>query len=301
MSEDTSHDILVIGTGVAGLSAAREALRAGCKVACLEGGIFGGLILNVNALDGAIQGGGAEYASNLMGEVADLGGESIDGAVQDLRCADDTLVVTSSAGTHHARAVVVASGAALRKLGVRGEAEFEHKGVSHCADCDGPLFRDQQVVVVGGGDSAVQSALVLADYCKRVVLVHRGGSLSAQPHLIAALAGRSNVETRFDSAVEEVLGAGHVEGVRVNGEVLPCSGFFAYVGLEPASGFLPPQVLRDARGAVITGEDLQTAVRGVYAAGAVRAGCGASVADAVAEGAAAARAAAAHVRNSVAA
>ena len=301
MSNTTSHDIVVIGAGVAGLSAARAALRAGLRAAYLEAQMFGGLVLNVNDMDGAIGGSGADFSSSLMSEVADLGGENLEGVACDLRADGSGLVVVSDAGEHRATAVVVASGAALKKLGVPGEAELEYKGVSHCADCDGPMFQGQDVAVVGGGDSALQAALVLSGYCNRVHLIHRGTVFRAAPHFVERVRAAPNVEIRMGSTVSEVLGSDGVEGVRVNGDAIACSGFFAFVGLEPASGFLPPGIARDARGAVLTGADYQTAMPGVYAAGAVRSGCGGMLEHAIAEGEAAAAAAVARLRAPAAA
>ena len=295
MSDNTSHDVLVIGAGVAGLAAARETLRAGLAAAYLEAQTFGGLILGVNELDGAIRGIGAEFAGGLMSDVADLGGENLEAVANGIEQDRASLVVTSDAGRHRARAIIIASGATLKKLGVPGEAELEHKGVSHCADCDGPMFQGQEVAVVGGGDSALQSALSLSKYCTVVHLIHRGKALRAQRHFVDALPGIDNIRVHWNSEVAEVLGTDGVQGVRVNGAVIPCQGLFVLIGLVPASAFLPAAIARDARGAVITSTKFETAMPGVYAAGAVRAGCGGSIADAISEGESAARAAAARL------
>ena len=295
MSHTTSHDVVVIGAGAAGLSAVREAVAAGLNAAWLEAGMFGGLILNVNELDGAVAGNGAELSATWMAEAVEAGAENLEAVATTIERDGDTWVVTSDAGRHPARAVIVASGAALKKLGVPGEAELEHKGVSHCADCDGPMFHGQAVVVVGGGDSALQSALVLSKYCARVHLVHRGEAFRAQPHFVDAVTAAGNIEVHRTSRVTELVGTDGVEGARVNGSVIPCTGFFAFVGLEPVSAFLPPGIERDGRGAVVTSADYETALPGVFAAGAVRSGCGGMLEDAIAEGIGAARAVAARL------
>jgi thioredoxin reductase (NADPH) len=288
MIDTTSHDVVVIGAGAAGLSAARGSLAAGLATAWLEARMFGGLVLNVNELDGSIPGSGAELASNWLSEVMELGGENLEAVACGIERDQDGLVVISDVGRHRARAVIVASGAALKMLGVPGEAELEHKGVSHCADCDGPMFQGQDVTVVGGGDSALQSAMVLSRFCRRVYLVHRGARFRAQAHWIDAVSGTANIAVRFNSEVSEVLGSEGVAGVRVNGETVPCTGFFAFIGLQPASDFLAGQVGCDQRGAILTSQDRETGLDGVFAAGAVRSGCGGTLADAVADGAAAA-------------
>lgn len=181
-------DVVVIGCGIAGLSAARECLRGGLATATLEALVPGGLVLNVNHLEGEIQGSGMDLATEMMSEIAALGAENVSGTVEALRGEAGDLVVVSDAGEQRAGAVVVASGARISRLGIPGEDEFEGRGVSQCADCDGPLFQDQEVVVVGGGDSALQEALALAHFARRVHLVHRRGGFRARRHLADAVA-----------------------------------------------------------------------------------------------------------------
>lgn len=296
------HDILVIGTGAAGLAAARQALRDGLSVATLEALFSGGLVTNINHLDGEVQGSGSDLAADMSAEIADLGAKAITGTAQSMVREGDAVAVQSDAGTHLARTVVVASGATLRRLGVPGEAEFEGRGVSQCANCDGPFFTGQEVVVVGGGDAALQEALALTDYAKRVHLVHRGTSFRAKRHFLDQVAAHGRITVHWDTRVEAVLGDEAVKAVRVRrtqgGEAeIPCAGFFAYVGLEPACAFVPDSMARDVGGRLLTDAGLKTAMPGVYAAGAVRSGYGGLLVQALAEGEAAAKAAAAELRS----
>lgn len=300
---DSKFDVIVIGAGITGLTAAKYAAQSGLATANIEALLFGGLVININELDGEPHGSGTELASNLMMEVSDLGAANIAETVTALAREGDLLSVATDAGQHRARAVIIASGAQLRRLGIPGEAEFEHRGVSQCADCDGPMYKDEDVVVVGGGDSALQEALVLANFCKRVHLVHRGTQFRARRHLADAVAARDNIHPLWNTVAEEILGAEMVTRVRVRNVLdgvtteIPCTGLFAYIGLEPRCEFAPPEIQRDANGGLMTDASLQTAMRGVYAAGAVRVGYGGLLTHAIAEGDAAARALTAQLRG----
>jgi len=286
---DSKFDVIIIGNGITGLTAAKHAAQNGLATANIEALLFGGLVININELDGDTHGSGTNLASNLMMEISELGVANISETVTSLARDGDFLTVTTDVGKHTARAVIVASGAKLKRLGIRGEAEFEHKGVSQCADCDGPMYKDEEVVVVGGGDSALQEALVLANFCKRVHLVHRGAKFRARRHLVEAVGARSNIQPVWNSVAEEVLGVQMVTKVRVrnlgDGKVseIPCAGLFAYVGLEPNCAFVPAEIARDAGGFLVSDASLQTAMEGVFAAGAVRAGYGGLLTDAIAE------------------
>ena len=298
---ESKFDVIIIGAGITGLTAAKQTAQAGLSTASIEALLFGGLVININELDGEPHGSGTDFASTLMGEISELGVENLSETVTSLARDGNQIAVTTDAGTHRARAVIVASGARIKRIGIPGESEFEHRGVSQCADCDGPMYQGEDVVVVGGGDSALQEALVLANFCKQVHLVHRGSKFRAHQNLIDAVAARDNIRPVWNSVALEVQGAQMVNKVKVRnvadnkiGEI-PCSGFFAYIGLEPACDFAPLEIARDKDGFLVTDASLQTAIPGVFAAGAVRAGYGGMLTDAAKEAQTAAAAARARV------
>ena len=286
---DSNKDVIVIGAGMAGMTAAKQLAKQGFSVLNIEAVLFGGLIININELDGELQGSGAELASNLMMEIGELGVESVDGSVSAIAREGNLLKVTTDSATYLGRAVIVASGARLKRLGIPGEASLDGKGVAQCADCDGPMYTEQTVAVVGGGDSALQEALVLAGYAGKVQLIHRGSKFSARPHLIDAVAARGNIVTVWNTVVDEIGGQDAVSELRVRNVVdgktsaIPCTGIFAYVGLEPNSGFLPAEAKRTTDGLVETDASMQTGVPGVFAAGAVRSGYGGMLTHAISE------------------
>ena len=283
-----NFDLIVIGEGISGLTCASHAARAGLTVATIESTLFGGLVLNVNELDGYP---GAESGTNLASELmqsnADAGVASIQEEVTAVRPNGGGFEVVTNMNTHGARHVVIASGARLKKLGVPGEKEFEGKGVSSCADCDAPMYQNEEVIVVGGGDSALQEALVLSKFCGQVRIAHRGDQLRAQKHLADHVAADPKISIMWKTTVEAILGAKMVEKVRVKRdgktEEIACAGVFAYVGLEPNTAFAPAEIARDGRGHLKTNDAYETAVPGIHAIGAVRAGYSGLLRDAAVE------------------
>jgi len=283
----TSYDLIVIGEGVSGLACAGHARRAGLSVATFESNLFGGLVINVNELDsyrGAES--GTLLASELMQANSEAGVASMQKEVTAIVPAAGAFEVAAG-GSYRARQVAIASGARLKKLGVPGEDEYEGRGVSRCADCDAPLFQDEEVIVVGGGDSALQEALVLAKFCRKVHIVHRGTRFRARQHFVERIGAESRIAVLWNTTVEAILGGKMVERVRLKrdgkSEEIAAAGVFAYVGLEPNVACAPAGTDRDGNGRLVTNGACETAVPGAWAIGAVRAGYSGLLRDAVAE------------------
>src|SRR5690606_18640941 len=230
-----------------------------------------------------------EHAVFLTEALSEAGVERIGAAVTAIRRAGESFEVTSDMGTHTARAVALASGARVMKLGVPGEEAFEGRGVSYCADCDAPMFAQATVVVAGGTEWAAHEALVLAQEAAAVYLVHAAGAVHALPETLARLRAEAKITLVPATRVDEILGDDNgVTAARVTGpdgtRGLACTGVFPMIGLEPASELAPAGIARDARGALRVDDRLETTEPELFAIGEVRSGFGGWIADAVADG-----------------
>jgi thioredoxin reductase (NADPH) len=239
---------------------------------------------------------GQDLAIHLLEDVRKVGVEIVDVGITQLGL-DERLALTDDRNrTYQPEAVIVASGASLRRLGVAREEEFLGRGVSRCATCDGGFFRGQDVVVVGGGDSAAQEALLLARTSRRVIMVCRS-PLRAKRDYIDRLAARENIKFLWDSEISEILGADGVSGVRLRNvkdgtySDIECAGLFPFIGATPNTEFAPAALLTGT-GHIKTGSGYSTADSRVFAVGAVRADYGGNIVEAMAEGVGAAEAAA---------
>jgi thioredoxin reductase (NADPH) len=291
-------DLIVVGAGVAGLTAAMFAARHGLKVTVVDGIGAGGQISNAERIEnfpGFPQGVAGHELGPLLHEQAEAAGaEFVLDTIEGIEIAGEQRILRGASEILRAPAVIIAAGSALRPLGVPGEAQFLGRGVSHCASCDGPLFTGREVCVVGGGDSALDEALVLAAHAARVTVFHRGDRLRAQTALVDRAAATANIEIALQTTVEEIMGTDTVSGVRLRerdtgmARVHAANGVFIHVGLEPNTAFLRNVLALDPTGHVETDILMRTSLAGIFAAGDIRKHSVAQLAAAAGDGATAA-------------
>jgi thioredoxin reductase (NADPH) len=300
-----SYDVAIAGGGIGALTAAVHSARMGRSTVVVGGRAPGGLLLSIERIDG-VPGfpegvAGYELCPMLQEQAADDGAQVRMADLEGLQAAGDAWRLQTSDGEVQARAVILATGARLRSLGVEGEERLQGRGVSHCASCDAPLMRDRTVGVVGGGDSALQEALTLADAVGEVIVLHRGDALTAQAAYREPALAHPKISVRYGTVVEEILGEDAISGVRTrdvaSGDTqdVEIGGLFIYVGLEPNSDCVRDLIALDDDGRIPTDATMQTELAGVFAAGIVRRGSLGQAAISAGEGAAAAKAAHRHL------
>lgn len=274
------YDVLIIGSGPAGMTAAIYGKRAGLSVAVLEGNyINGGQILNTYEVDNypGLPGiSGLDLADKFKEHAASHGAEFLRGKAESVSLEGNSKVVHTRKEDFRCRTLVIASGAVHRKLGVPGEETLNGMGVSYCATCDGAFFRDKTVAVVGGGDVAVEDAIFLARGCRKVYVIHRRDQLRAAKTLQDSLFATEGVEMYWNGVVTRIDGENKVQRITVENtktgesQELEVDGVFIAVGITPDTGFVKDFVELDSQGYIIAGEDGKTSVPGVFAAGDVR-------------------------------
>ncbi|MBE6762731.1 MAG: FAD-dependent oxidoreductase [Ruminococcaceae bacterium] len=298
------YDIIVIGGGPAGLTAALYARRANKSVLILEKATFGGQITyspKVENIPGFLELSGNEFAEKLVEQVLEQGAEVECAEVQRVVDGEIKTVITDE-GEFTAKAVIVATGAKHRMLGLEGEEALVGEGISFCAVCDGAFYEGKTVAVIGGGNSALQEALLLADLCKTVHVIQNLPSFTGEQALADRLAARDNVTVRFNTTVSRVIGDGALEAIELSNadgttDVLPLDGMFVAIGLVPQNEIVSDLIDLDVRGYVDAGEDCLTKCAGIFTAGDCRTKTVRQVTTAAADGAIAALAACEYVNT----
>ena len=291
------YEILIVGGGPAGLTAAIYAARAGKHVAVLERGSTGGQIVSARLVEnypGLPSVSGAELARQMTGQARAFGAEIVYTEAAGLEKTSAGFRVSCTDGVREAKTVILATGAAHRSLGLAAEDALTGCGVSYCAVCDGAFYEGLDVAVVGGGDTAVQDALLLADTCRSVTLIHRRNAFRASPHLVSRAERQENIRILRSYTVQKLLRLGDVlNGVEIlhtetgNVEQLAVDGLFVAVGQAPQSTPFQEAIAVE-NGYYLAGEDTKTSLPGVFAAGDGRKKQVRQLTTAVSDGAAAA-------------
>lgn len=282
------YDLVIIGAGIAGMTAAIYGARSGLSVLLLEKRACGGQITEAAVVEnypGTGEISGAALSEAIRQQVAASGAELLYGAAEQIT--PDGVVHTDS-GTFPARAVVLANGVTRRHLGVAGEAEFAGRGVSYCSYCDGSFFRGKDVAVVGGGNTAVQEALYLSGLCHHVHLIHRRQAFTAQARQVAQLYLRDNVSLHMQAQVTQICGSQRVNGVQLAGAqagFLPVDGVFIAAGLQPENALTQALGVNTPQGYVNADSRCRTALPWLFAAGDTREAAVRQLVTAAADGA----------------
>ncbi len=289
------YDTVIIGGGPGGYTTALYATRAGFSALVIEKMTVGGqlaltdMVENYPGFDEGID--GFSLGMKMQNGAERFGAETMYAEVLSLELESTPRRIVTTEGEVLARTVVIATGAYPRLLGISGEKTFLGRGVHICAHCDGRFYKGRTVLVVGGGNSALQDALYLSRLCERVILMHRRDTFRAERVLVDALMRQENIEIMYDSTLTAILGEEKMQGVRVrnvkSGEESELSpdGIFVSIGREPATAFLPQALKRDEAGYIIADESTRTSIEGVFAVGDVRTKPLRQIVTAVADGA----------------
>ncbi len=274
------YEVIIIGGGPAGLSAGLYTSRARLRSLLIEKMGVGGQIANAERVDnypGFPEGiSGFELGQLMHQQVTKYGLETLLAEVTDIELQEGQKVVKTTEGNFTAKAVIVASGSERRKLGIPGEEKFTGKGISYCATCDAPFFKEKPVAMVGGGNAAITEVFYLTKFASKVTVIHRRDQLRASPILQEKAFSEPKIEFLWNTVVEEIEGENVVQRIRLRnlltGEKLDLdvSGVFVAIGLKPDTDYLKDVLPLDAAGYIITNDRMETEIPGIFAAGDIR-------------------------------
>ena len=293
------YDLVIIGNGPAGISAGIYAVRYGLDTLILEKDVISGQIASTDIVEnypGFSSIAGMELMDKFKEHAENAGVITEDGEVIDIKSDGDKKIIFTDEGEIEAKAVIIATGANPRHIGVPGEEKFAGRGVSYCATCDGPFFRSKNVAVIGGGDSAITDALILSNLASKVYVVHRRDELRATEVLQDRAFSKNNIEFIWNTVLDKIVGDDNENGVvkmvalknvkSNDKKEMAIDGVFIYVGIVPNTGFV--DVDKTQTGFIMTNDKMETSVEGIYAAGDCRVTPLRQVVTAVSDGAIAA-------------
>ncbi|MDR1234089.1 MAG: thioredoxin-disulfide reductase [Holosporales bacterium] len=277
--EDTylNSEVVIVGSGPAGLTCSIYAARSGLAPVLLIGNVPGGQLITTDVIEnypGFKSISGCDLMMNMLSQAEELGTQFIYQSLEQIEQTDDNLFILSLSSGERitTKAVVIATGATHRRLGVPGESEFSNKGVSWCATCDGPMYREKRVAVVGGGNTAVMEAMFLSNFAEQVYLIHRRDSLRAEKYLQNKLLSNNRIEFLWNSEIVRISGDKVMDSVLLRNIVkdsespLKLDGLFIAIGTTPSSGFCRDLIETDDDGYIMA-IDTKTSCTGIFAAG----------------------------------
>jgi thioredoxin reductase (NADPH) len=299
-------DVIIVGAGPGGLTAGLYASRATLKTACIEKLFPGGQIANTEWVEdypGFELIGGHELATKMEEHAKKFGLEIISDTVTEIYVDGRFRIVKGEYDEYRAKAVIVASGGQPRKLGVPGELELAGKGVSYCAICDGSFFKGLPIAVAGGGDSAIEEGMFLTRYGSRVYIIHRRDELRAAKIVQERAFKNEKIEFVWNSVVEQINGSNKVESITVKNikknerKIIPVGAVFPFIGFVPNSNIFRESIRKDSLGYIITDENMETSIKGIWAIGDVRKQLVKQITNAVGDGTTAAVAAGKYIET----
>ena len=271
------YDIIIIGAGPAGMTAALYASQARKKVLLLEKDVYGGQILKANKVKnypGFKEISGFDFASNLYNQLTELNVEIKFEEVIDINVKSDNKEVITKEGNYITKSIIVAAGAKNRKLNLPNEDNLIGKGLSYCTTCDGMFFKNKTVAVYGGGNSAIDSAIYLSNICKKVYLIYRKNNFKVNNNNIEQLKEKNNIELIFNTYITDLIGENALKGIKVNEKeneyIIDIDGLFIEIGYIPVTDMCNSLINTNSKGYIISNEDCTTNVDGIFVAGDIK-------------------------------
>ncbi len=263
------YDVIIIGLGASGVSASIYAKRSGLNVCVINYGVPGGIISTSSIVEnypGIKSISGSDFAFNLFEHFNSLNIPLYNEEVINIKNGDIKTVITTN-NEYKAKKIIICSGRKPKKLGIKNEDKYMGRGISYCATCDGNLYKNKKVCVVGGGNSALESAIYLSNICETVYIIVRKDKFIGSESLVKDVLNKDNVVVKFNSVIEEIIGNDVVESIKIKGEEIKLSGIFINIGYEPSIGILKGLNLKMDNNYIVVDKNMETSVKGIYAAG----------------------------------